>query len=471
MNRTIRIAALALGMALGAAGSPAIASINLLANPGFEDGGGSYAGWFTFGSGVQLSLPAPGDDIIRTGAAASKIFGGFAGCPGTPSFSVGGYGQAFTPTPGMEYELSGYSFVSAADPIPGTDTCNGNRLIAKVVFFNAASGGAEIASSEVVIGDHATPANRWNYFSVSAPAPPGALRVEALFLYLQPGCDPGAVFVDDVSFCALVPESSPNSLVNPAFTVGLAGWSTFGNVFYDARAFLVRSPAGSAKLFSTFVADSPSGLFQGFNTTPGTAWRLDVHTLVTCRENPIDGTNDNFGLGRIVFRDAGNNEIASTDVLLADNASPLGKWVRNATHAIAPVGTARVEAYILFISPTLQGGAFWVDDVVFREVAVSDVPEAPRPAAFRLGQNHPNPFRPSTRIDFSLAVPADIRIAVFDVAGREVTRLVDGRIEAGDHAVEWDGRSKDGRRAPAGVYHYVLTSPEGRTSRRMVLAD
>jgi len=115
MNTRICMA-LAFVIAL-AAGPRAHADANLLANPGFEDAGGSYNGWFTFGAGVQLSLPA-GDNVIHTGAAASKIYGEFTNCPGLPQFDVGGFGQAFTPTAGMIYHLSGYCFVASGDPMP-----------------------------------------------------------------------------------------------------------------------------------------------------------------------------------------------------------------------------------------------------------------------------------------------------------------------------------------------------------------
>ena len=121
-------------------GTQAFAQVNLLVNPGFEASGGSYDGWMTFGNGPNISTPAD-DDIYRSGVAAAKIYGEFSNCPDYPVFDVGGVYQAFTPTPGTEYELSGYTLVSSADTIPGFDTCLGNRLIAKIVFFNAAVGG------------------------------------------------------------------------------------------------------------------------------------------------------------------------------------------------------------------------------------------------------------------------------------------------------------------------------------------
>ena len=98
-------------------GTEAPAQANLLVNPGFEAGGGSYSGWTTFGSGPQISTPAT-DNIHRTGIAAAKLYGEFTGCPSNPQFTVGGAFQAFTTTAGLVYEFSGYSFVSSADAIP-----------------------------------------------------------------------------------------------------------------------------------------------------------------------------------------------------------------------------------------------------------------------------------------------------------------------------------------------------------------
>jgi hypothetical protein len=136
-------------LAVSAIGSQSVAQVNLFVNPGFEASGGSYDGWGTFGEGVQLSLPG-GDNIIRTGVAAAKIYGEFTGCPSNPQFDVGGFFQSFTPTPGLEYQMRGYTFVSVADTIPATEICvEQNRLIAKIVFFDAAVGGDELSPAGV----------------------------------------------------------------------------------------------------------------------------------------------------------------------------------------------------------------------------------------------------------------------------------------------------------------------------------
>jgi hypothetical protein len=58
-----------------------------------------------------------------------------------------------------------------------------------------------------------------------------------------------------------------------------------------------------------------------------------------------------------------------------------------------------------------------------------------------LGAGSPNPFEQTTRIAFNLAVEGPVRLAVFDIAGREVRRLADEHLSAGSHERSWDGRS------------------------------
>ncbi len=462
------LAGVSLMLALCALSTRASAA-NLLTNPSFEDAGGSYTGWFTFGSGLQLSTPAT-DNIIRNGATAAKIYGQFTGCPGTPTFNVGGFGQAFTTiTAGKEYEFSGFSFVSSADAIPGTDICNRNRLIAKVVFFNAVSGGSELQSNEVVIGSGQSLQDVWVPFSISSIAPAAARRVEVLFLFLQPGCDAGSAFVDDVSFQEFAPQVTANSLANPGFATGLTSWSTFGNVFADSRAFAVRTRAGAAKLFSTFVLDSPSGLYQSVPTTAGTQWEFSAWALNTCTENAVTGTNDNLLVAKLVFRDASNVEIGSNEVLLADKTSPLGTWIQRTVSGLAPIGTTTVQPYILFVSPSLFGGNFFVDDLVLRRMDVVDVPGTPTAGLFELRAISPNPASGPVRIDYALAQRGPARIAVYDVTGRWIQTLFEGEAEAGPHTAIWDGRGAGGRLAPAGVYRCIVTSAGVQRSRALVL--
>lgn len=454
-------------LAVSTAGTNAIAQTNMLVNPGFEDSGGSYDGWFTFGAGVQLSTPGT-DNIIRTGIAASKVYGEGTGCP-VPNFDVGGFGQSFTPTAGRIYEFGGYSFVSSADAIPGTNTCDFNRMIAKIVFFDAEVGGNELAANEIVIGDWNTPLDEWIEFTVTAPAPAAAQRVEALFLFLQPGCDTGAVFVDDTWFYEYEPEPETNILNNPSFTGSLSGWSKFGNAYYDGRNWAYRTPTGCAKMFSTFTPDSPSGLYQLFGADPGSIWKMGAWALTTCRESPIYEGNDNFATVSLSFFDVDTILIEAAETVIADSLSPLGTWTHHELKAAAPEGTVYVGAYILFISPSLMGGAVWVDDITLSQIGMTDADPTPSANAFTLRQNVPNPFNPTTRIDFELTKTGVVDLSIYDVAGRHVATLLSGRLEAGLHHATWNGTTANGFKAASGVYLYVLRTEAGQESRRMVL--
>jgi hypothetical protein len=460
-----------LGLAVVAAlvlGVSTVAGANLLTNPGFEDGGGSYNGWDTFGNGPNISTPAD-DDIYRTGVAAAKIYGEFNNCPGAPQFDVGGFFQAFTPTAGAEYEFSGYSFVSIADTIPGTDTCLGNRCIAKIVFFNQF--GIEVSSNEMVVGDWSTPRDEWIPFSVSAPAPSTATNVQAMILFLQPGCDEGSVFLDDLSFVSSTPSAPSNVLTNPSFDTGLTGWNAFGNAYYDGRSWAVRTPTGSCKLYGTFVAGLDSGIFQQVPATAGSIWKLGTNVMSTCVESPIKQTNSNVVVANLTFKDSGGAIIGTAEkVILSGLDVQLGTWVHDELIAEAPAGTDSVAAYMLFVQDpeVLEDGAAWLDDLTLAELDWAGVPEGDvsRPM---LHQNVPNPFNPRTAIAFELPMTSEVELVIYNVAGREVATLHRGELAAGPHSITWDGRTNDGAMAASGTYYYHLRTPNGEVAKSMIL--
>jgi len=82
---------------------------------------------------------------------------------------------------------------------------------------------------------------------------------------------------------------------------------------------------------------------------------------------------------------------------------------------------------------------------------------------------HPNPFGSATAFVFTLGRPARVTLAVYDVLGREVAAVArDQRFEAGGHRVPWDGRTRAGLAAPAGVY-FARFEADGHTATRAVL--
>jgi hypothetical protein len=88
---------------------------------------------------------------------------------------------------------------------------------------------------------------------------------------------------------------------------------------------------------------------------------------------------------------------------------------------------------------------------------------------FGLAQNAPNPFNPKTTIAFNIVKAGDVKLEVFDVAGRRVVTLVNGHLDAGPHEARWNGMTATGDRAASGVYFYKLTAGDGEISKKMVL--
>ncbi|MBM4117877.1 hypothetical protein FJ251_09055 [bacterium] len=90
-------------------------------------------------------------------------------------------------------------------------------------------------------------------------------------------------------------------------------------------------------------------------------------------------------------------------------------------------------------------------------------------AAFGLAGNFPNPFNPKTTIAFDLPAAGRARLAIYDVAGRELRSLVDGLQPAGRQQVDWDGRDAAGREVAAGVYLARLEAAGRRDRQRLLL--
>lgn len=90
------------------------------------------------------------------------------------------------------------------------------------------------------------------------------------------------------------------------------------------------------------------------------------------------------------------------------------------------------------------------------------------PSGASLGEARPNPFNPSTNIDFALEAAGAARIRVYDAAGRLVRTLVDEPRAAGPHSVTWDGRDDEGRLVASGTYFYQLEA-NGRSEARKAM--
>ncbi len=146
-------------------------------------------------------------------------------------------------------------------------------------------------------------------------------------------------------------------------------------------------------------------------------------------------------------------------------------------YAVALVDLSSGQAYdlraggglVLPLVPSAEGNRY--DLVVGSEAwlrgEVGETTTMPRRTA--LLPNYPNPFNPSTKIAFDLAAPTNVRLEIFDVAGRRVTTLVNEQTPGGRHVVTWDGRDNRGRTQASGAYFYRLTAGSVMLTRPLTM--
>ena len=110
--------------------------------------------------------------------------------------------------------------------------------------------------------------------------------------------------------------------------------------------------------------------------------------------------------------------------------------------------------------------SMWFGIEAFGSGMPTDVPDQriTHPFEARLEQNYPNPFNPQTTINFQLAVPGDVRLAVLDPLGREVAVLINQRKESGNHTVVWDARGM-----ASGVYFYRIQAGAFVETRKLLM--
>jgi hypothetical protein len=101
---------------------------------------------------------------------------------------------------------------------------------------------------------------------------------------------------------------------------------------------------------------------------------------------------------------------------------------------------------------------------------VDDGSGAMLPVSTELGYNYPNPFNPSTSIDFSLPRTMRVRLAIINELGQRIATLMNGAVlSAGPHTVVWNGRSDAGAQVASGVYFYQLVAEDRTISRAMTM--
>jgi hypothetical protein len=131
-----------------------------------------------------------------------------------------------------------------------------------------------------------------------------------------------------------------------------------------------------------------------------------------------------------------------------------GSWVTILTGSLP--GSIPIDIIVSDASTVGASGVVLRADAVKcslrQEVTSAEIKESGGlPDTFVLRQNHPNPFNPSTRIEYAVPTSGNVSLRVFDMLGREVAVLADGIVEAGWYSVNFNAQHLS-----SGVYLYRL---------------
>jgi uncharacterized lipoprotein YddW (UPF0748 family) len=215
--------------------------------------------------------------------------------------------------------------------------------------------------------------------------------------------------------------------------------------FSSARSFTTGFPVSPVLIYpeSLMVKVAVTPTFRWHSSPEATSYRLQVSTALDFATITIDTAG------------------------IADTTVTLGGFALNT-----------IYNWHVKTTGSLGAGA-WSGTFRFRTATTAGVADEQAPAIFALEQNYPNPFNPTTSIGYSVGVvglPAGqaggqssvvsshVRLAVYDLLGREVAVLVDERKQPGVYTATWNAAGK-----ASGVYIYRLTANDYTQSRMMVL--
>ncbi len=149
-----------------------------------------------------------------------------------------------------------------------------------------------------------------------------------------------------------------------------------------------------------------------------------------------------------LYKDVGNTTLPFDGVIaLQDTVSATSKYVY-INRSGYPSATRARNLFAIKLAYTATG--------------VEQIDETP--GRFALSANYPNPFNPSTKINFSIPKSSAVRLTVHNILGQEVATLVNGYQNAGSYTVDFTPTN-----LASGVYYYTLNAGQFTNTKKMIL--
>ena len=239
---------------------------------------------------------------------------------------------------------------------------------------------------------------------------------------------------------------------------------------------------------SNIYAGTGYGVFLSINN--GTSWTLTTLRNVSVRSLAVSGNNIFAGTANngvylstnnsaswtqtalkyvtvYSLAASGNNIFAGTEnggVYLTKNNG--GTWLQKNEGIGNKTILSLLIANNYIFAGTEDSSAYrrLMSDILNVNKINSEIPDR-----FYLHQNYPNPFNPKTKIKFDIRESSLTKLIIYDILGKEVTTLVNEKLNAGGYKVNWDARHGGSSSYPSGVYLYKIETKNFSETKRMVL--
>ncbi len=120
------------------------------------------------------------------------------------------------------------------------------------------------------------------------------------------------------------------------------------------------------------------------------------------------------------------------------------------------------------VPPVADGDEFTFNSVHLEKVtAVGDANG--KTGSFALEQNFPNPFNPSTVINYYVPSAGTVNLIIYNMLGQAVWSAYVNHSVSGNYKIEWNGKDSDGKAAASGIYLYSLQMNNSKITKKMML--
>ncbi len=221
--------------------------------------------------------------------------------------------------------------------------------------------------------------------------------------------------------------------------------------------------SGSAYIYSADGGDAPLAIeLESFDA------RQIENTIQLSWTTASETENEGFN----VYRKTGNNDFVQI-ASYKGNSELLGALNSTISNYYTFTDNSELrnnELYTYYISDVETNGVETKHDKSAETVRfVLNEEIAQTKLDYVLAQNFPNPFNPSTQINFQIAKTQDVSLKIYNLKGELVKELVNEKMNEGSHSAQWDGTDSFGNQVSSGTYFYKLSAGIFSQTNKMVL--